>query len=85
LADGVIRGVTCSYPSVIDFRVETPNKTVALYSNDYFKIELTVTGFTPSGSMNLCKDFEGMKARVQYTTSADKSVDGQVTSIEIRK
>ena len=85
LADGVIRGVTCSYPSVIDFRVETLNKTVALYSNDYFKIELTVTGFTPSGSMNLCKDFEGMKARVQYTTSADKSVDGQVTSIEIRK
>ena len=35
--------------------------------------------------MNPCKDFEGMKAHVQYAESSDKTVDGQVIAIELRK
>jgi hypothetical protein len=35
--------------------------------------------------MQPCHDFEGMKARVQYAESSDKTVDGQVVSIELRK
>jgi len=35
--------------------------------------------------MNPCNDFEGMKARVQYVDSSDKTVDGQVVAIELRK
>lgn len=84
-ADGVIRGVTCSYPSQIDFRVEKSGKTVTLYSNNYFKIDLTELGSTPSDHMNPCTDFEGMKARVQYAASSDKTVDGQVTAVELHK
>jgi tetratricopeptide (TPR) repeat protein len=85
-ATGVIRGVVCSYPSVLEFRVETAGgKAIALYNNDFFKIELTVVGFTPKGDINPCADFEGMKARVQYVESSDKSVDGQVVAIELRK
>ncbi len=83
---GVIRGVVCSYPSVLEFRVETAGgKAIALYNNDFFKIELTVVGFTPKGDINPCADFEGMKARVQYVESSDKTVDGQVVAIELRK
>ena len=82
---GVIRGVQCSYPSVIEFQVETGKKPVSLYSNNLFKIDLSVLGFTPKSNMNPCKDFEGMKARAQYAESSDKTVDGQVIAVELRK
>jgi tetratricopeptide (TPR) repeat protein len=83
---GVIRSVACSYPSVLEFRVENaPGKAVVLYNNNFFKIELTVVGFTPKGDINPCTDFEGMKARVQYVESSDKTVDGQVVAVELRK
>jgi hypothetical protein len=71
---------------VVEFRVEAAaGKTVSLYNNNFVKIDLTVVGFTPKGDMNPCSDFEGMKARVQYVDSSDKSVDGQVVAVELRK
>jgi len=82
---GVIRGVQCSYPAEIEFQVVTEKKPVSLYSNNYLKIDLTALGFTPSGDMNPCKDFEGMKARVQYAETTDKTIDGQVVAVELRK
>jgi len=84
-AIGVIRGVECSYPAEIEFQVETAKKPVSLYSNNLFKIDLSVLGFTPKSDMNPCKDFEGVKARVQYAESSDKRVDGQVIAVELRK
>jgi hypothetical protein len=82
----VIRGVVCSDPSVLEFRLENASgKAGALYNNDFYKIELTVVGFTPKGDINPCTDFEGMKARAQYVESSDKSVDGQVVAVELRK
>ncbi|MFZ0744246.1 MAG: tetratricopeptide repeat protein, partial [Terracidiphilus sp.] len=82
---GVIRHVTCSYPSALEFRLEGPRKTISVYSNDFSKIALSAVGITPRGSMNPCKDFEGMKARIQYAETSDKTIDGQVSSIELRK
>lgn len=82
---GVMRDVTCSYPTVLELRVEGPKNSIKLYNNNFSKIDLTVVGFTPKGSMNPCTDFSGMKARVQYAESADKTVDGQVIAIELRK
>jgi tetratricopeptide (TPR) repeat protein len=84
-AVGVIRGVQCSSPAIVEFQVDTGKKPISLYSNNFFKIDLTVLGFTPSGDMNPCKDFEGMKARVQYAETSDKTVDGQVIAVELRK
>lgn len=82
---GTIRGVKCSYPSVMEFRVEGKGKTIALYNNNYFKVDFTAVGFTPDGEMQPCKDLEGRTARVQYAESPDKTVDGQVNAIELRK
>jgi len=83
---GVIHGVVCSYPAAIEFRVErVTGKAVALYNNDFTKIDLSVIGFTPKGDVNPCTEFEGMKARVQYVESTDKTVDGQVVAVELRK
>ena len=80
-----MRDVACSYPSVVEFRVEGAKSTVKVYNNNFSKIELTAVGFTPKGSLNPCTDFNGMKANVQYAESADKTVDGQVIAIELRK
>ena len=82
---GVMRDVTCSYPTVLELRVEGPRNSIKVYNNNFSKIDLTVVGFTPKGSMNPCTDFSGMKARVQYAEAADKTVDGQVIAIELRK
>ena len=82
---GVIHGVTCGYPSVLEMRVVAAGKTYNLYNNDYFKIDLTVSGFTPSGSIDPCSDFDGFKASVQYAESSYKSFDCKVLAIDLRK
>jgi len=84
-AFGTIRGVTCSYPTVIQFRLVGPAKPVKVYNNDFASIDLTVAGFTPDGPVNPCRDFEGMKADIQYAESSDKSVSGQVFYMILRK
>jgi hypothetical protein len=84
-AIGVIRQVKCIYPAEIEFQVDTGKTPVALYSNNFFKIDVTAAGFNPTGNMNPCSSFEGMKARVQYAESSDKSIDGQVFAVELRK
>lgn len=85
VAVGVIREVKCDYPAIIEFQVDTGKKHVSLYSNDFAKIELTVAGFAPKGDVNPCADFEGMKAEAEYAESSDKTVDGQVIAILLRK
>jgi tetratricopeptide (TPR) repeat protein len=82
---GMIRDVKCSSPAVIEFRVEGAKASVSLYNNNYYKLEFSALGFTPEGALQPCSDIEGMKARVQYVESSDKTVDGQVLSIELRK
>ncbi len=84
-AYGTIRGVTCSYPTVIEFRLVGPTKPVKVYNNNFASIDLSVIGFTPDGPVNPCKDFEGMKADIQYAESSDKTVSGQVFFVELRK
>jgi tetratricopeptide (TPR) repeat protein len=82
---GILRSVQCEYPSELEFQIDTGRKPVSVYSNNYFKIDLTAVGFRPPDSLNPCKDFEGMKALVQYAESSDKSIDGQVIAVELRK
>ena len=84
-SQGVIKNVACSYPSVLEFQVVSPQKTVAVYTNNYFKLEVSALGFTPTGSINPCSDFEGRPAKVEFAESSDKTVDGQVISVELHK
>jgi Tfp pilus assembly protein PilF len=84
-AQGVLTGVTCSDPVVMELRVVGPKRTVSLYNNNYYDIDFTAANFNPAGELHPCKDIEGMKAKVQYFATADKTVDGQVVSIEMSK
>jgi tetratricopeptide (TPR) repeat protein len=82
---GTIRGVACSYPSVIEFRLEiAPGKSVALYNNNFTGIDLSEVQAKPNTTVNPCGDFEGKKAEVEYVDSPDKTVNGQVVAILLR-
>jgi len=83
--DGVIRAVRCSYPTVMDMHVETAKKTYTLYSNSYTKIDFSVLGFTATDKLDPCSTMVGLRTRVRYTESSDKSVDGQIVSILLKK
>jgi Tfp pilus assembly protein PilF len=85
VATGVIQAVKCSFPAIIEFQVKTARNTVLVYTNDFMKIDLSVVGFIPKGDVNPCADFDGMKAEVQYAETTDKTVDGQVIAVLLRK
>ena len=85
LVKGVIKAVQCSEPSVIELEVEGAGKGVSLYSNNYYKVDYSAANFTPQGEIHPCTDLEGMKASVQYAATLDKSVDGQILSVELSK
>lgn len=82
---GVVRSVQCYYRSVMTLSVVEAGKWISLYSNNYLHIEFSAANFTPQGTMNPCTTIEGMKARVQYAEVSDKSIAGQILSVELTK
>jgi hypothetical protein len=84
-ARGILRSVQCYYPAVMTISVVQAGKTISLYSNNYLHIEYSAANFTPQGTMNPCTTVEGMKARVEYAEVSDKSIAGQILSIELVK
>ncbi|WP_446743173.1 tetratricopeptide repeat protein [Silvibacterium acidisoli] len=85
IASGIIHGVQCSSPATLDLNLQGTKATLALYSGNYFRIEYSALNFTPEGEIHPCKDLEGMKAKIAYAASSDKTVAGQVVSIELSK
>jgi hypothetical protein len=87
LQRGTLRGVHCGYPTVLTFRVDpaTNGKPVSLYRNDFNQIEFTAANFAPKNDLNPCTDIEGLKAKVQFAEVSDKSVAGQIISVELSK
>ena len=84
-ARGILRSVHCSYPTVLTLSVDQSGKAVSLYRNDFNQIEFSATNFTPKGDLNPCTDIEGMKAKVAYAEVSDKSIAGQILSVELTK
>jgi len=78
---GLIHQVKCGYPTVLELQLAGATRTVTLFNNNYFKIELAALGFTPRGSIDPCDGIEGMKARIEFAEAPDNGVDGQILSI----
>jgi hypothetical protein len=84
-AQGVIRNVQCTGATEIELKVEEAGKSVVLYSNNYYQLGFRATNYTPEGEIHPCTDLEGMKASIQYAESSDKTVNGQIVSVELSK
>jgi hypothetical protein len=77
--------VECSYPAILDLQLVNAKGKLSLYSGNYYQLDLSALGFDPKREMSPCKDMEGFLARITYAGSSDKTVDGQIVSIELRK
>jgi tetratricopeptide (TPR) repeat protein len=86
-ARGILRNVHCGYPTVLTLSVEQPGNAprVSLYRNDFHEIEFSATNFSPKGDLDPCAEIEGLKARVSYAEVSDKSIAGQIISVELSK
>jgi tetratricopeptide (TPR) repeat protein len=84
-AKGVIQKVECSDPAILEITVSGAARPVTLYNNNYYQVEFAAANFTPEGEIHPCQDLKGMKASVKYSDTTDKTVDGQVVSIELSK
>jgi tetratricopeptide (TPR) repeat protein len=84
---GVLRSVHCTYPAVLTLSVDRPGNAPAvdLYRNDFKQIEFSALNFAPKGDLNPCTDIEGLKAKVEYAEVSDKSIAGQIISVELSK
>jgi tetratricopeptide (TPR) repeat protein len=84
---GILRNVHCAWPTLLLMTVEQPGNgpAVSLYRNDFHDVEFSATNFSPKGDLNPCAEIEGMKAKVSYAEVSDKSIDGQVLTVELSK
>lgn len=81
---GVIQGVRCGSGSVLELQVQNAEgKPIALYSNNYFKVEFSAVNEAPQGDMSPCKDLEGRNALVTYAETAVKTAGGEILSIQL--
>lgn len=81
---GVLQNVRCN-SSNMDLAVKSGGRIVALHSDDYYRIQFSVLGFTPSADLKPCDDLEGRPAKVEYVESADKSTTPHLVAIELHK
>jgi tetratricopeptide (TPR) repeat protein len=85
VARGVIHGVTCTYPAVMDFEVTGAKRKYSVYAANYYKVSYSAANFTPKGQVHPCEDLEGMTAEVEYFATADKTADGQIVAVMMIK
>jgi predicted Zn-dependent protease len=81
--NGVLKDVQCAEPARLDLKVDSGGRTVALHTENYFKVAFTALNFTPRGELKPCTDLKGVAARIEYVQSAGKK--GQIVSVEMRK
>lgn len=83
---GVLRDIRCSYPTVLALTVDAPaGKKTTLYTNNYYKVVFTTANYEPEGDIKPCSGIEDMKATVKYAEVSDKTVAGQILTIELSK
>jgi len=82
---GTIKNVQCSGLSAMDFIVVAGGHETGMHSDNYYKIQFSALGFTPTGDMQPCTQVEGRPAKVEFIEPADKSVKDRIVSVELHK
>jgi tetratricopeptide (TPR) repeat protein len=80
---GILHGVRCGTPALLELEVQDAGRTLALYSNNYFKIAYSSIDEAPQGEMHPCTDLEGKPALVSYAATEDKTAAGEIVSIAL--
>lgn len=86
VVSGTIQAVYCTGSNGLDLTLDLGAKTVLLHTDDYFKVAFSVTGFTPKGLLQPCRDLEGLRARVSYVPGgSDPNVLGAIVGVQLSK
>jgi cytochrome c-type biogenesis protein CcmH/NrfG len=81
---GVLKAVHCDTPR-LDLTVSSGAKTLALHTDNYYKIQFTALNFQPSGPLEPCSDLENRPAKVEYVESADKAAAPHLIAVELHQ
>jgi len=81
---GTVKNVRCFHPAILTLDVVLGRRKVSIYTNDYSNIPVTTAG-SSTAEIKPCTDIAGMKARVVYAEVTDKTIAGQIVSIELSK
>lgn len=81
---GVLKGVHCDMP-MLDLTVSSGTKTLALHTDNFYKIQFTALNFSPSGELKPCSDLENRPAKVEYVESADRTAAPHLIAVELHK
>ena len=82
-ARGIIQGVRCGTPSVLELQLQGDGKTTLLYSNNYFNLPFSTANYIPKGEMHPCTELEGRHVHVVYAETPDKTAEGELVSVEL--
>ncbi len=81
---GTLQDVHCHGPA-IELTVASKGKTMAAHRGNYYKIQFTSLGFSPTGDLSPCKDLEGRPAKVEYIDPGVPPATAYVVAIELHK
>ena len=81
---GILKAVHCDTPN-LDLTVSSGAKTLALHSDNYYKIQFTALNFQPRDELKPCTDLDNRPAKVEYVESADKTDAPHLIAIELHK
>lgn len=85
VAEGTIRDVRCSMPSMMDLTFDAVGGAVRLHSDNYFEVVYTAKNFTPTGELLPCTQLQGKKARIVFFEYKGQRNSGELVSIELTK
>jgi tetratricopeptide (TPR) repeat protein len=84
---GSIRSIRCDTGNSLEItlQVAARPRPLLLYTNDRVNMDLTAFGFTPPAEVDPCTGLKNYRAQVMYAESPDKTVDGQIIAVMLRK
>ena len=80
----VLNGIHCD-GSRMELTVTSGAATIALRTDNYYKIQFSALNFQPSADLKPCSDLENRPAKVEYVESANKSDSPHLIAIELHK
>jgi tetratricopeptide (TPR) repeat protein len=82
--EGLLKDVRCDSAN-LDLTVASSGKSLALHTDNYFKIRFTALGLQPTGDLHPCADLEGRQAKVEYVESAEESDRARLLAVELHQ
>jgi tetratricopeptide (TPR) repeat protein len=83
--DGLVRAVTCAFPSVMDLILEAGGKQYRFHTDDFYAVQYAAADKPGRSDFQPCKELEGLQVRLEYVPTPGREYLGEIKSVLIRK